>query len=167
MVGDAARPVGHAVARIGENEVDVRRDVEFAPAELTHADHHHGLRHALLVLWLAVDLALPAVEKAERTVDRHLGQQGTRGGHFGEVGEAVEVAHDEAQHDLLAHAAQCALERVFVGDGLGCQQPAHGLFVPCGSGLGEQGIEQAGLGIELAGGKGAAVAGALQPLGGS
>ena len=48
-VREHARTVGLAVVGVDEDEVDVRRDVELAAAQLAHADNDEVLRDAVLV----------------------------------------------------------------------------------------------------------------------
>ena len=38
-IGDSARPRSVAFVRVNEDEIDVRRDIEFAAAQLAHPDH--------------------------------------------------------------------------------------------------------------------------------
>ena len=69
------RAVGVAFLGIEVDEVDVGRHVEFAAAELAHADDDHLLWLAVLVARFAVACGEGGVMKVERGVDADLGQR--------------------------------------------------------------------------------------------
>ena len=85
-------------------------------AQFAHADHVQLLgRAAGGAHRPAVPLREPAVEVRERGREGDFGQGRGSGDHFGEIGEAADVARDQPQHHPLAQHAQRALQRGFVG----------------------------------------------------
>ena len=115
---DLAPAAGHssrlAVFRVDEDVVDVRRDVQLAPAELAHADHQHPLRPALLVERFAKLGGELPVQEIEGVVGRAVGQLRHRFDDFGERHAAADVAHGQGRHDALAKSPQSSLQAFFV-----------------------------------------------------
>ena len=79
FVADGFGPVGLAVARVGKDQVNVRGEVEFAPAQLAHAEYDQMLRLAFGVTRRPETPNLPVMQPIQRRVDRairHIGQIG-------------------------------------------------------------------------------------------
>ncbi len=100
---------GFAVFRIHEDQIDVRGDVQFAAALLAHGQYHHFLgppgfgadRHA-------VGRHLLGHQVLQVGADREVGQAGHGGDDFVEIGQAFQVAPDQACQQEIAQAAHGA-----------------------------------------------------------
>ena len=115
VVGNAPRPVGFAVLGIGEHDIDVRRHVEFAAAQLAHRDHVQLLRLSRgYAQWIAKLVRQPSRVAGGGRGHGFLRQRGDGVDHLRQVGAAIEIARDQSQHDRLAQAAQRSLERAVV-----------------------------------------------------
>ena len=115
---DAPVAAGVAFLRVHEHEVDVRRDVELAAAELAHA---HDDQRLLLPRFLGGGRTVnidegPGMQRSGR-LDRQLGQRRHRGTHFVERRLAVQVARHRMQDDPLAQAPQLAGQQLRIIDG--------------------------------------------------
>ena len=99
VVADHLLAAGVAVLGVDEDQVDVRRHVEFATAELAHPDHEQLLLPAGRRQRLAVALDQRGTQHVVGMADRDLGEYRHGLGDFGQRGVAGEVAHDQvAQH---------------------------------------------------------------------
>ena len=112
--GQPLRAVGVAFLGVDEHQVDVRRDVELAPAELAHADHHQRLRRAAGAPRAAGLLRLARLGPGQRGGDRGLGQVAHRAADLGQVGRPGQIARHHPQQHALAQPAQAPLERGLV-----------------------------------------------------
>jgi hypothetical protein len=95
---------------IDENVIDVGRDVEFAAAELAHADDQQPLRLAAAVERFAEQLAQLPMDKVEREVGGHIGELGHAFDNFAQRRQVADVAHDQGRHHALAQLPQGALQ---------------------------------------------------------
>ena len=115
MVGNPAWSAGLAVFRIDVDEVDVRGDIQFAAAQLAHADDDQLLsRAAFRAHGRAMAFAQPGIEAAAGMGDGDFGQGADRGHHFLQIGTTGEVACQQAQVDPFFQLAQGAFEPVFI-----------------------------------------------------
>ena len=110
-------PVGLPFLRIDEHQIDVRRHVQLAPAELAHADHHELLLHALRIAYRSVTGMRLRFRPGLRRADRCVGQIAHRRAHFGQGREAGKIARHDAQEHPLAQLAQHPPRGLFVGAG--------------------------------------------------
>ncbi len=125
---DRALAARLAVLAMQEHEIDVRGDVQLASAELAHRDHDEPARAPV-----GTRARLPAGERLgamgviDGGADGDFGQR--RGGveHFGERGQAVQVAMREGEHGARAQFAQRAREPGAVAVGDGSEGRPHGL----------------------------------------
>ena len=69
------RPVGLAVLRKQEHEIDVRREIELAAAELAHAEHQQLELAAILAAWNPRARAQVAYRMIAGRPDAGVGQQ--------------------------------------------------------------------------------------------
>ena len=99
-------PAGFAGAGIGEDQIDVRGEVELAGPELAQPQDHERLRAAVGAGRDPLRSALPAVEPGQGVIQAGFGQGGEVGGGFGEVGQAGEVAPGDTDHLPAAETAQ-------------------------------------------------------------
>ena len=111
---------GLALVRVGEHEIDVGGDVQLAAAELAHPDDQQvlGARRARRCAVLRFH---PRPVRAERRVERDLGEVGHRAGDLRERRESREVARRDAQHHPCAQLAQRGAERRRV-ERIACRQ---------------------------------------------
>ncbi|MNJ34097.1 hypothetical protein D3C77_287960 [compost metagenome] len=118
VVQRALDPLGFAALREGEDQVDVRRQVQFHRTELAHAQDHHVLRLAAAMAdGCAELLAVAWIQPVVRLVDGGIGEvrQVTAGLH--QVGLAVQVTPDNPHLLAAALATQIAGQFVFsLGD---------------------------------------------------
>ena len=121
--------VRFAVFGIDEDQVDIRGDVQFPPAQLAHADDDQLLRLALCRARCAVASDEDGGEDGGSMADRHLGQGGHGFGYLGQVRQTGQVARDDARHHPGAQAAQAGAQRRLVRR-LGGEKVAHGLRSP-------------------------------------
>ncbi len=112
-VGDRAAPIGVAVLGIDEDQVDVRRDVQLAAAELAHADDDEALACARRVARHAVAGDQRGFGDLQRGGDGGIGDQRHALDDLGQVGPSREVAAGDARHGALLETAQRRLELVF------------------------------------------------------
>jgi hypothetical protein len=110
------RAVAAAVFVVGEDEVDVRREIEFAAAELTEAEHDETLHAALRVAHDAVALRDLALGAAQRVFDAGVGEHGGARERGGDAVVAVDVAPDQPQRFAQAERTQQAAQRVRIAD---------------------------------------------------
>ena len=102
---DRPRAVGGAVVFVDVDEVDVRRHVQLARAELAHAQHPEGEVAALRRLRRAVDLVELGAGGREGAVQRHFGQVGHGPGDVVHRGAVLHVEHRQPlQHQVAGHA---------------------------------------------------------------
>ncbi|MET3244109.1 hypothetical protein ABIE53_000854 [Burkholderia sp. OAS925] len=99
-----------AVLFVDEDQVDVRRDVQLAAAELAHADDAEREPFALRAARLAEERFEFGGQHRERALDRGLGEIRHRAGDFGDVRLAGQVALHHRAEDLRAQLAQRALQ---------------------------------------------------------
>jgi hypothetical protein len=102
-----------------EDQVDVRRGIEFAAAQFSHADDDQLLCLAGAVERLAVDGGQFAVMKVERAAQRDFGQFGQAESDFGEVGETVHIARHHTSEHIFPQAAKLPFEVFLAGDVIG------------------------------------------------
>ena len=114
------------VAGMQQHEVDVGRNVELAPAELAHGDHHQVF----------------AFEMRERGGERHFREIAHRPANLFERRRARHVARHDAQDYPLAQAPQPALERRLVVGARALERAQH-LGAGEGSRCGDFGSELA------------------------
>ena len=117
VIAERARAVGLAVLRIDQHEIDVRRHVELAAAELPHADDVQRLRRpAGLAARASVLLDELRVRARDCRVDGRLCERRRRGENLAEIAKLRQVACDEREHDLLPQPPQRAAETVAFGE---------------------------------------------------
>jgi hypothetical protein len=104
-----------ALLEIKIDEVDVGRHVEFAAAELAHADHHHLLRRPVFVAWFAVPCGQFGVVEIERGGNADLGQRAPGGHDFGQIGRSRQIARGGNEPYPLAQLPEPLVQRGFVG----------------------------------------------------
>ncbi|MNZ83226.1 hypothetical protein D3C78_1019480 [compost metagenome] len=113
VVQRALHPFGFAAFGEGEDQVDVRRQVQLHRAQLAHAQHHHVLRLAAAVADRRAELlAVARVQPLVGFVDGGVGQVGQVAAGFAQRGLAGDVAPDDAQLLAVALAAQVARQLV-------------------------------------------------------
>jgi len=99
--------------RVAEDQVDVRREVQLAGTELAHAENHHVLRLAgTCASGHAELLAVALVEPAISEVDAGIGHGREVAAGFRQIGQAVEVAPDDAHLMAVAETAQRDRQRL-------------------------------------------------------
>src|SRR5207244_10417053 len=92
---------------INEYEIDIRRYVELAAAELAHTDDDQLLRPAAIRAdRLAMGLRQSAVMQADGGIDRMYSETRHRRADFDEVGAAGKIAQQGPQYDVLSAASQ-------------------------------------------------------------
>ncbi|CRO72384.1 hypothetical protein PAERUG_P45_London_17_VIM_2_12_12_01725 [Pseudomonas aeruginosa] len=116
VVQRTLRPLGLAALRVTEDQVDVRRQVEFHRAQLAHAEDHHPLRFAGAPADRRAELlALAPMEPLASQVDAGVGQGRQVATGFRQRGAAGQVAPDDAQLLACAETSQAPTEFVLVG----------------------------------------------------
>jgi hypothetical protein len=75
FVRERAPPVGLAVLREQEYQVDVRREIELAAAKLAHPEHEERQRRAIRAPWRAVASGELAIGACAGRGDAHIGEQ--------------------------------------------------------------------------------------------
>ena len=123
-----------SLAGIGQDQVDVRRQVKIACAQFAHAQHHHLLRPGSFIgdvgaVGRAQSLAAIPVEPVQSSIDAGIGQgrEVCRGFRHGDP--AVEVKPDNPHHLLVAMATQDKHQRLFVVDSGECIVQALNMVV--------------------------------------
>ena len=112
-VGDRPRAVGVALVRIDEHEIDVRRHVELAAAELAEGEDVHRLPCAVGGgARLAERRGEVVVVQAQCGGDRAIRQGGHHREDLGQRRGAGQVARQRVQHHTLAQAAQRCMQRI-------------------------------------------------------
>ncbi len=104
--------IGVAVFRVQEDQVDVGRDIQFAPTQLAHPEHDEALRsarfgadrHAVQGFHLLLDCP-------QMRGDGEIGKQGHAGDDLGQVGPAIEVAPDQGRQQQVAHPSHRPRQR--------------------------------------------------------
>ena len=91
------------VAGVGEDQIHVRGEIKFAPAELAHAEHDETRRRLE-----------PGRERHQCAFEAGVGQIRKRRHHFVQVGPAGKVAKGDTHHFALAYTAQTDLESSLV-----------------------------------------------------
>ncbi len=99
VIVDGAATIGFAVFRVNENQVDVGRHIQFAAAQLAHANDEH-------FLWLLAvatnGRAILRVQQlrhaALRSLHHHLGQGGHGAHHLRQIGQAIQIAQNQLHH---------------------------------------------------------------------
>ena len=74
--------------------------------------------------------AQPAVDPGQGEAGGDFGQQGGGAHDFAQVGQSGEVAHDQAQHHLLAQSAQGFLQGGFIVDRAAVEDGLHRCRIP-------------------------------------
>jgi len=121
-----------ALVVVEEDQVDVGRDVQLAPTELAHADHHQFLHLARgLPDRLAMQRAQLLADHGNGGAHGKLGQVRHRARHLVERGGAGQVALDQRAEHLVAQQAQGALERGLGLHGRGVEQLGKACRQPC------------------------------------
>ena len=109
---------GAPVLGKGEDQVNVRRQVELAATELAQGEHRQPLGLVRrCAQGLAMALGLPALHHAEGRFNQGIRQVGERTHGLLERCEPQEVAPDDAELPTIAQPPQGALERRHVGGG--------------------------------------------------
>jgi hypothetical protein len=117
VVQRALGAFGLAAFGVGENQVDVRRQVQFDGAELAHAEHDHLLSLAAApALGGAELLAQARVKPAIRLVDAGIGHVREVAAGFHQVGLPGQIAPDDAYLLAGALTAQLAPQLLLVVD---------------------------------------------------
>ncbi len=115
VIRELARAFGVAVFGIEKNQINIGRHIQFAAAELAHADHNQFLGvSAVFANRLAVGFDQAGAEKAQRGLHSKFGQGANGGDDFVELRKAVDVADDQACHHRLAKFAQTLFQTVFI-----------------------------------------------------
>ncbi|MCY1178345.1 hypothetical protein D9M73_186910 [compost metagenome] len=105
---------------VGENQVDVRRQVQFHRAELAHAEDDHLLRFAAAPAdGRAELLAMALVQPLIRLVDGGIGHVRKVTAGLGQVGLASQVAPDDAHLMACSLPPQLAAQLVVTLGALG------------------------------------------------
>nr|VVN20140.1 hypothetical protein PS652_04277 [Pseudomonas fluorescens] len=113
VVQRALDPFGLATFGEGEDQVDVRRQVQLHRAQLAHAQHHHVLRLAAAMADRRAELlAMARVQPVVGLVDTRVGKVGQVAAGLHQVGLAGQVAPDDPH--LLAAALATQVARQFV-----------------------------------------------------
>ena len=110
IVVDTLWPRSVALLGIDKNVIDVGRDIQFAAAQLAHADDQQTLGPAGLVERFAVGGGELAMVVIQREVGGEVGKQGHAFDDFGERCETAQVAQRDVRYRPLAQAAQLRLE---------------------------------------------------------
>ena len=161
LVADRLSSVGLALAGIGEDQINIRREVEFAPAELAHSDHDQPLQRTFGIVGFAETPDLPAVQPLQRRADQGFRQIGQIAQRLFQSGQSGQIAPGDAYHLSTAEPAQRHAKPVFIGGF--CErlfQPARvtirrvaGSQIAAGEQIGQQRrLADAGAGDELAAG---------------
>ena len=96
-----APPVCRAAFGIGENQVDVGRDVQFAAARLAHGDDGEELGFAAVAArGRAVKSDVVAVGIVQRGIDGEIGKTGDGLGYFVQTAQSVQVADNDLGDDV-------------------------------------------------------------------
>ncbi|MND62336.1 hypothetical protein D3C80_536180 [compost metagenome] len=159
LVGEFAPPADRvAVVGEGEDEVDVRGEVQLAAPQLAHAEDEQGLRVAVAVHGGAELGALFGVEPVPGAADQRVRELGEMDETLFDLGLTQQLAPGDHQHAAASELAQHALERLLVmdfgeqgrqialvgGPALGQRQ------IPGGQGLRQQlGLLDEGVGDEI------------------
>ena len=116
--GEGARTVGLAILGVDEDEVDVRRDIQLAAAQLAHPDHDQILAGAVGADRLAMRGGERRVVVGEGGPQRDLGQPRHRRAHFPQAGLSGQVAGGRVHQHAAAQRPQRRGERggVAIGD---------------------------------------------------
>ena len=110
--------LGLTVFRIGKDQIDVRRKIQFPPAQLAHRQHDHLLGLAGLPAdGGAPQGAQPLVGPAIGGSDQGVGHIRGVGQGFFQPGQAGQIAHGDADQLTMAQPAQSLTEIGFVLDG--------------------------------------------------
>ena len=142
MIGERARAaLGVAIVVVEEDQIDVGRDVQLAPAQLAHAHHQQFLHLAGgLTDRLAVQRGQFLSDYRKGRAHSKLGQVRHRARHLVERCGAGQIALNQCAEDFIAQQAQGALERRLSLHGPGIeqfsearQQPRHVNGMACAS----------------------------------
>ncbi len=125
-IRDRSGTIGVAVLGIDEDQVDVRRDVELAPAELAHADDDQLLGPPVGAARRTVAFDEAAAEDVHGPGHGQFGDQRHAFDHFAERGEPGQIARGDAGIGALLELAQHRLEIGFAGRLRG--QPCRQVF---------------------------------------
>ncbi len=114
-IGDGPGTGRFAFVGINEDEVDVRRDIEFAATQLAHADGDELLRQSVI---RAERLpVLPGQQprmQLHRRFEGHLGELRHGAADLGQRSQSRQVAHERVQKQAPAQIAQCDRVRLRV-----------------------------------------------------
>ncbi|MNX37744.1 hypothetical protein D3C86_680620 [compost metagenome] len=117
LVGEFAPPADRvAVLREGEDEVDVRGEVQLAAPQLAHAEDEQGLRVTVAVHGGAELGALFGVEPVPGAADQRVREPGEMDETLFHLGLTQQLAPGDHQHAAASELAQHALERLLVID---------------------------------------------------
>ena len=121
VIGQGAPALRIAFFGVQENQVDIGGDIEFAAAELAHADHdqvlatgcevpaagnrHLQRRHAQRGFQFGAD-------GGQARIDGHFGQRRHDAAHFSKAGESRQVALHDAQHHAGPQLPQRAAQLI-------------------------------------------------------
>ncbi len=97
MIRDAAAGVranGFAILVVDEDQVDIGRHIQFAAAQLAHANDEQVLRHSVSADRRAVVGRQFARLSRDGRLDRELGKRGHRGNDFRQLGSPTCIASD-------------------------------------------------------------------------
>ena len=137
----ALAAVGVTIFLVDVDQVDVGRHIEFARAELAHADDPEVDLGAGLVARCAVARVVVAPRLCERQVERGLGQRGHRAGHVRHRRGLLDVEHREPlQHQLARHP-----HRAGEGAAIGAQAVDQGVDAGPGRQAGGQQLQLGGV----------------------
>ena len=116
IIQRALHTLGLATFGIAEDQVDVRRQVEFVRTELAHTEDDHVLRLAAAPPHRRTELrAMARVQPVIGQIDAGIGEIGQIATGFTERRLATEVAPDDAQLLAIAKAAQAASQGILIG----------------------------------------------------
>ena len=117
--GGALPAGGFPILLIDEDQIDIRRHIQLAAAELAHANDAEREPLAVGRAGLAVKRLQIGRKHRERALHGRFGEISHRAGHFGDVGLGAEIAlHHRAEH-LRAQAAQREAQRILADRGSG------------------------------------------------
>ena len=159
LVRERSQPVGFAVLRKEQNEVDVGGEVELAAAELAHAEHEQFELASVGAAGPAVPCRESLGRADTRRMDARVGEQRELAQHGLDVREAREVAPGDSNHPAAPKATQGIHERAVIGERIEVRGElafervrADRLVEPAGCAEPRQQgrIAQAGIGHEIA-----------------
>ena len=114
LIADDLGATGVTAFRVGENQVDVRTQVEFVSPEFAHAEHQQVLLLlAVFANWCAVTLLQDRCQESNGATHALVGQIGYRGGGGQCISQPQQVAPDDLYHGPAANNPQTLVPLIF------------------------------------------------------